>query len=106
MKKFNFVEPKKIEIEKYPDIKSVYLNEGDDDEGYKDFFSYKDGVEIEDELTQSWVNEAVDYLLENPEEHYTYRMSGNTLVIATKNLDEINVFVSKNHMEAYVPLYD
>lgn len=106
MKKFNFVEPIKIEIEDYPNINSVYRKEGDDEDGHKDFFSFEDGVDIDDEMIQGWVNENVQYLLDNPEEKFSYRQGGNTLVMCTRSIDEIHVWVSKSHMEAYIPLYE
>ena len=106
MKKFNFLEPIKIELEGYPDVTSVYRKEGDDDGGYKDFFSFEGGVDVDDEQVQLWVNEHVQYLLDNPEEKFSYQQSGNTLVMCTRSIDEIHVWVSKSHMEAYIPLYE
>jgi hypothetical protein len=105
MKKFKFVEPFKVEIQ-YPNIHSVYREEGDDEDGGKDFFSFEDGVRVDNETVQNWVNECVQDLLDNPEYQYSYRHSGNTLVIATKNQEEIHVFVSKSHMESTIPLYE
>ena len=102
MKKFKFIEPTKVEV-RYPDIKSVYRNENDLN---TDFFSFEDGVNVEDNIIQRWVNECVQDLLDDPEKQYSYIGSGNTLVIATKNQEEINVFVSKSHMEATIPLYE
>lgn len=106
MKKFNFLEPVKIELEGYPDVTSVYRKEGDDDGGYKDFFSFEGGVDVDDEQVQLWVNEHVQYLLDNPEEKFSYSQGGNTLVMCTRSIDEIHVWVSKSHMEAYIPLYE
>ena len=106
MKKFNFLEPIKIELEGYPDVNSVYRKEGDDVDGYKDFFSFEDGVDIDDEQVQGWVNENVQYLLDNPEEKFSYSQGGNTLVMCTRGEDEIHVWVSRSHMEAYIPLYE
>jgi len=106
MKKFNFLEPIKIELEGYPDVTSVYRKEGDDDGGYKDFFSFEGGVDVDDEQVQLWVNEHVQYLLDNPEEKFSYQQSGNTLVMCTRSIDEIHVWVSKSHMGAYIPLYE
>jgi len=106
MKKFNFLEPIKIELEGYPDVTSVYREEGDDAGGYKDFFSFEGGVDVDDEQVQLWVNEHVQYLLDNPEEKFSYQQSGNTLVMCTRSIDEIHVWVSKSHMEAYIPLYE
>ena len=105
MKKFKFIEPFKTEVQ-YPNINSVYREEGDDEDGGKDFFSYEDGVDVDNETVQNWVNECVQDLLDNPEQHYSYRQSGNTLVIATKNQQEINIFVSKSHIESNIPLYE
>jgi hypothetical protein len=106
MKKFNFVEPIKIKVEEYPNVNSVYKKDGDDDEGYKDFFSFENGVDVDDKQTQEWVNEHVQYLLDNPEEKFSYCQGGNTLVMCTRGEDEIRVWVSKSHMEAYIPLYE
>lgn len=106
MKKFNFVEPSKIKIDKYPDVNSVYEKEGDDTDGYKDFFSYKDGYDVEDDNIQRWVNSCVESLLDNPDEKYSYICGGNTLVVATINEEEISVFVSKSHMNAVIPLHE
>ena len=106
MKKFNFVEPIKIKLDTYPNVNSVYREEGDDDEGYKDFFSFENGHNVDNEDTQKWVNESVQYLLDNPEEKFSYHQGGNTLVMCAKSVDEIHVWVSKSHMEAYIPLYE
>lgn len=106
MKKFNFIEPIKIELESYPDVTSIYRNEGDDAHGEKDFFSFEDGVDVADKQTQEWVNENVQYLLDNPEEKFSYCQGGNTLVMCTRGEDEIRVWVSRSHMEAYIPLYE
>lgn len=106
MKKFNFVKPIKVELESYPDVTSVYRKEGDDAHGQLDFFSFEDGVDVDDERVQEWVNENVQYLLDNPEENFSYTQGGNTLVMVTRSEDEIHVWVSKSHMEAYVPLYE
>ena len=48
MKKFSFVEPTKIKIENYPNVNSVYREDGDDDDGYKDFFSFENGYDVND----------------------------------------------------------
>lgn len=106
MKKFSFVEPIKIKLDKYPDVNSVYREEGDDDEGYKDFFSFENGYDVSNEDVQKWVNKSVQYLLDNPDETYSYHAGGNKLVIAVKDIEEIHVWVSNSHMEAYIPLYD
>ena len=106
MKKYNFLEPIKIKVEKYPDINSVYRDEGDDIENHKDFFSFEDGVSVEDETVQRWVNECVQDVLDNPEHQYCYCASGNTLVMVTRGREEINVFVSRSHMDATIPLYE
>lgn len=105
MEKFKFVEPKKINVQ-YPDISSVYRKEGDDESGSKDFFSFENGVNVDTKTIQRWVNECVQGLLDNPENQYHLHSGGNTLVIATKNQEEINVFVSKSHMDASITLYE
>ena len=106
MKKFNFIEPVKVKLAGYPNVNSVYRKEGDDVDGYKDFFSFEDGVDIENERVQKWVNELVQYLLDNPEEKFSYNQCGNTLVMCTRNEIEIHILVSRSHMESYIPLYE
>ena len=103
MKKFKFVEPTKIKLDRYPDINSVYREE---DDGHQDFFSFEDGVAVDDETTQNWVNECVKELIDNPEENYCFYQGGNTLVIATRSEEEINVWVSRSHINATIPLYE
>jgi hypothetical protein len=41
-------------------------------------------VEVEDEYKNRWAKEAIMYLNEHPEEYYTYRMSGDTMIIAMR----------------------
>jgi hypothetical protein len=103
MKKFNFVEPIKIEV-RYPNVKSVYDEDNPDVEA--DFFSFANGVHVDNKTVQGWVNDCVRKLLDDPENHYSYHHSGNTLVIATRNSEEINVFVSRSHMQATIPFYE
>lgn len=105
MKKFKFVEPTKIKV-RYPDIQSVYKDEGNLGNLNTDFFSYENGAIVEEYKVQEWVNECIQGLLNNPENPYYYINGGNTLVVAMRNLEEINVFVSKSHMQATIPLYE
>jgi len=108
MKKFNFVRPNKVKLERYPQVNSVYRpSNNDDDTGvYEDFFSFEGGVDICDEQIQEWVNQNTQHLLDNPEENFSYTQSGNTLVMVTRSKEEINIWVSKSHMKAYIPLYE
>jgi hypothetical protein len=49
MKKFNFVEPIKIEV-RYPNVKSVY--DEDDSDVEADFFSFTNGVHVDNKTVK------------------------------------------------------
>lgn len=104
MKPFKFIDKPKFSIEKddYPNVTSIYNPNYSDEFG--DFFDYSDGVPIDSETTQKWVNQVVEYLLKEQEEHYSFVGSGDTLVIGLRNDEEIIIYVSKKYMEANIPI--
>lgn len=62
----------------------------------------KDAVPITNEEIQRWCREASKHLLENDEEDYYFRASGDTMVIGFNFADEIQIIVAKKYEETSI----
>jgi hypothetical protein len=59
---------------------------------------------ISDERVKEWVEEIAEYLLkeENSDQHFSYRMSGDTLVMVARDDELLLVEVTKRKKTAYI----
>lgn len=71
----------------------------------KDFFSYADGVSIDNTRVNEWVKKCVDDLDEDTD--YAFRASGDTIVFAYKSDEDLpaaTVIVAKKYQECDVKI--
>ena len=72
-----------------------------------DFFDFKNGVNIDDDTIQLWINKAIDFLEEHISAPYYYTSSGNTMVIVFRDNPQTDgsrytVHASKNRAQAII----
>ena len=58
---------------------------------YKYGYDFSNGVQIEKETIDEWIEEILDYLVESKEK-YMYIRSGNSMVIGIRYKKEIAIF--------------
>jgi len=60
--------------------------------------------EIDDATVKQWTEEMTEYMLreEHLDQHITYRMSGDTVVMMTRDEDMLCVEVAKRHRYAFI----
>lgn len=68
------------------------------------FYSFKNGVDVEDTEVQKMIDDAINGLIEDKLDHYM-SATGNTIVIGMRYEDEVQIVVSKDYDEATI-LYE
>lgn len=66
----------------------------------KDYYDFKDGVDIENNEINKWIKECVNDCKDNG--GVSCRASGNTIVVVIEYEDEYEVIVSKNYSTAEI----
>lgn len=87
-----------------------YIGEEDDNKNIKfpkDFHNSKNGVDINDERINEWIEKCVNYLKNDSECEnggFSYIGSGNTLVIVFNHADDNKYYcvVTQNYFDGYI----
>ena len=87
--------------------KSTYLDDGIDvttDNLKLEYFSLmsENAVPIEFSKIKDWIKEGVEYLKQNPDEYYCSRMSGDSLVMVTKEDNDFYVVYTNDYRDVYI----
>lgn len=87
--------------------KFTYLDDGIDvttDNLKLEYFNLisEDAVPINFSEIKEWIKEGVEYLKQNPDEYYCSRMSGDSLVMVTKEDNDFYVVYTDDYRDVYI----
>ena len=69
----------------------------------QDFFSFEHGVDIDNEKINGFVDEALTYLVEHPNESFYEIAFGKVLIVATRDdYGMVDVSVTKHYRQASI----
>lgn len=69
----------------------------------QDFFSFEHGADINDKKINSFIDEALTYLAEHPEETFYEIAFGRVLIVATRDdYGMVDVSVTKHYRQASI----
>lgn len=69
----------------------------------QDFFSFEHGVDVNDEKINGFIDDALTFLVKNPEEMFYEIAYGRVLIVATRTEDGmVDITVTKRYTQASI----
>lgn len=68
----------------------------------KEFYDFRDGVKVKDNEIRRWLEEIKNDLIDDVAGGFSFRASGNTIVIGFKCVDEYEFIVTDSYMNLNV----